>query len=346
LSSFRPAFRGHAPRVIKPESRFLEGLRTLAFVGVTVLLSFASGSGLTGFTGLREETNKALRSTGKKMRVSTLLKIVTLFAAVGLLFLSGDLAFTDETIPWKEVDEGLLVAEFESVFNNTPYSITVVKIDPEYYSFRLLCATEHGRQPLTPKEWASKYQMVAAVNAGMFQEDGLTSVGFMKNFAHVNNPRLSKANAILAFNPVEKNIPEIQLIDRECQDFNGLRQKYQSFVQSIRMISCNQQNVWSRQDARWSTLAVGMDAKGNVLLLFSRTPHSVHDFIDILLSLPLSLQSAMYLEGGPQASLYLSTSGMTLERCGVWGGLENSSIQFPLPVPNVIGISKKPRAKT
>ncbi len=280
------------------------------------------------------------------MRVSFLLKITAFcLAAFGLLSLFCHFSFTSVTIPWKEADEGLLVAEFESVFDNGPYEITVVKIDPQRYSFRLLCATELGKESLTTKEWALKYQMLAAVNAGMFQENGLTSVGFMKNFGHVNNPRLSKANTILAFNPVGENLPDIQLIDRECQDFNDLRQKYQSFVQSIRMISCSQQNVWGRQDSKWSTLAVGMDFQGNILFLFSRTPLSVHDFIDILLSLPLSLKSAMYLEGGPQASLYLSTSRMTLERYGVWGGLEKNSLQFPLPVPNVIGITKKPRAK-
>jgi hypothetical protein len=168
----------------------------------------------------------------------------------------------------------------------------------------------------------------------------------MKNFDHVNNPRLNKANTVLAFNPVDKNLPEIQIIDRECQDFNELRQKYQSFVQSIRMISCDQQNVWTRQDGKWSTLAVGMDTQGNILFLFSRTLNSVHDFIEILLSLPLSLKSAMYLEGGPQASLYLSTPKMTLQKDGVWGGIDENSLQFSLPVPNVIGIYKKPRTKT
>jgi len=280
------------------------------------------------------------------MRVSILLKILTFcLAAFGLISLFGHFAFTSVTIPWKEADEGLLVAEFESVFDNDPYEVTVVKVDPERYSFQLLCATEHGKESLTVKEWALKYQMLAAVNAGMFQENGLTSVGFMKNFGHVNNPRLSKANTILAFNPVGENLPEIQLIDRECQDLNDLRQKYQSFVQSIRMISCSRQNVWSRQDSKWSTLAVAMDTQGNILFLFNRTPLSVHDFIEILLSLPLSLKSAMYLEGGPQASLYLSTSSMTLERYGVWGGLEKNPLPFPLAVPNVIGISKKPSVK-
>jgi uncharacterized protein YigE (DUF2233 family) len=188
--------------------------------------------------------------------------------------------------------------------------------------------------------------MLAAVNAGMFQENGLTSVGFMKNFDHINNPKLSKANTVLAFNPVDESIPTVQIIDRECQNFSELRQKYQSFVQSIRMISCDRQNVWTRQDAKWSVLALGMDTDGNILFLFSRTPNSVHDFIEILMSLPLSLKSAMYLEGGPQASLYLSTPKMTLQRDGAWGSLEENSLPFPLPVPNVIGIFKKVRAKT
>jgi len=281
------------------------------------------------------------------MRVSGLLKIMGFGLAVfGLVRLSGSFASTGVIIPWNEAEDGLHVAEFETDFDNAQHALTLVKIDPARYSFKLLCATEHGKEPLNAKEWASKYQMIAVVNAGMFQENGLTSVGFMKNFNHVNNGRLSRANTILAFNPVEKNIPEIQLIDRECQNFNDLRPKYQSFVQSMRMISCKQQNVWAEQDAKWSTLAVGTDTQGNILFLFSRTPCTVHDFIEILLSLPLSLKSAMYLEGGPQASLYLSTSRMTVERYGVWGGIENNSLQFPLPVPNVIGISKKSSTKT
>jgi len=280
------------------------------------------------------------------MRAPLLRKIMPCcLAALGMISFFGSLTAANETIPWKETDDGLFVAEFESVFNDAPYSITVVKIDPGRYSFKLLCATQYGKEPLTTKEWALKHQMIAVVNAGMFQENGLTSVGFMKNFDHVNNPRLGKANTILAFNPVDESLPEIQIIDRECQDFNELRQKYQSFVQSIRMISCDRQNVWTRQDSKWSTLAIGTDSQGNILFLFSRTPSSVHDFIEILLSLPLSLKSAMYLEGGPQASLYLSTPKTTIERDGVWGGIEDNSLRFSLPVPNVIGVCKKPRAK-
>ena len=263
--------------------------------------------------------------------------------AFGLILLLAGSAPAASAIQWKEADKGLRVAEFQTVFNDLPYAITLVKIDPANYSFKLLCATEHGREPLSVKDWALTHHLVAAVNASMFQADGLKSTDFMQNFDHVNNPRLSRDNTILAFNPVGNNLPQIQLIDRECQDFNDLRSQYRSFVQDIRMISCSGHNVWSRQDAKWSTLAMGMDTRGDILFLFCRTPGSVHDFIEILLSLPLSLKSAMYLEGGPQASLYLSTPKMTMERYCTLDGLESDSIKFALPIPNVIGITKKTR---
>jgi hypothetical protein len=70
----------------------------------------------------------------------------------------------------------------------------------------------------------------------------------------------------------------------------------------------------------------------------------VHDFAEVLLSLPLSIKTAMYLEGGPQASLYLSTPKMMLERNGIWEGFEeNGPFQFSLPIPNVLGVVRKTR---
>lgn len=245
---------------------------------------------------------------------------------------------------WKQIDEGLFTAEFSLPKPGfSEFRVTVIRIDPRYYAFKLLCASENDREKKTVREWCQKFDLVAAVNSGMYQEDGITSVGYMRNFSHINNPRLGKDRTILAFNPATSDVPEIQIIDRECQDFNVLRRKYLTFVQSIRMISCDQQNVWNQQAAKWSTLAIGTDEGGKVLLMFGRSPSSVHDFIEVILSLPLSLTSAMYLEGGPQASLYLKTGNTTLERYGTWEAnfKDDDSLQIPLPIPNVIGIVRK-----
>ena len=248
---------------------------------------------------------------------------------------------------WRRLDTGLSLAEFATApgAGNGNDKITVLRIDPAYYAFKLLCASQLGDVKMTAKEWSQKFHLTAAVNAGMYQEDGLTSVGYMKNFDHVNNPRLGRDKAVLAFNPIDSGVPSIQLIDRDCQDFNTLRLKYRTLVQSIRMISCEQQNVWTQQPQKWSTVAIGLDQEGRVLFLFCQAPRSVHDFIEILLSLPISIRNAMYLEGGPQASLYLSSNGVELAKSGVGESAfaGNESVLFAWPIPNVIGIVKKPQ---
>jgi hypothetical protein len=269
-----------------------------------------------------------------------------LWAVVFVLTLVIDISSVQcETNPWREVEEGLLVGEFEAQLK-PPFRdarILVLRLDPQKYSFKLLSASENSGRKMTVREWTEQYGLVGAFNAGMYQTDGATSVGYMKNFKHINNGRLNINNAVLAFNRADASVPEIQIIDRKCQDFGELKGKYQSFVQSIRMISCEQQNVWSQQPTGWSTLAIGMDKNNNVLVIFSQQSYSVHDLIEILLSLPISIYNAMYLEGGPQASLYFSTKDGMIERYGGWEGSPDSHnpLQILWPIPNVIGIVRK-----
>ncbi len=261
-----------------------------------------------------------------------------------ILFIAHDGMSQNST--WRKLDEGLFLGQFNP-FYETPSKeskITIAKISPTYYSFKLFCASELGKMRLTPKEWCKKYDLISAINAGMYQQDRLTNVGFMKNFLHLNNPRLNSAyKAVLAFNRLDLNVPEIQIIDLKCQDFDKLKSKYQTFVQNIRMISCTQENVWSKQDKRWSLASLGVDKEGNVLFIFSEAPYSVYDINHFLLSLPISIFNAMYLEGGPEASLYLSAPGIELEKMGIYGiGLDESAVRSGAhAIPNIIGIVKK-----
>jgi uncharacterized protein YigE (DUF2233 family) len=246
---------------------------------------------------------------------------------------------------WKKVDEGLHIGEFASQGKSkiNASGITIVKIDPRGYSFKLLCASEQDKIKMTPKKWCRKHGLIAATNAGMYQGDGIRNVGYMKNFSHINNPKLSASyKAVLAFNPIEPTLPEIQIIDLKCQDFERLKFKYQTLVQNIRMISRQQQNVWSKQDKIWSMAVFGIDKSGNALFIFTESRYSGYDFANILLSLPISIYNAMYLEGGQQASLFFSANDVKFERIAFPSSLnENENIPVARPVPNVIGIVKK-----
>jgi len=108
------------------------------------------------------------------------------------------------------------------------------------------------------------------------------------------------------------------------------------------MISCRQENVWSKQDKMWSMAVFGIDKSGNALFIFTESPYSGHDFAHALLSLPISIHNAMYLEGGQQASLYFSANNIELDRIGLPISVnENGNIPVARPIPNVIGIAKK-----
>ena len=265
-------------------------------------------------------------------------------ASILLLFTLTSFRTTSE-ISWQELDTGLFYAEYaapQKSFTGDS-KINLLKIDPKHHEFVLASAKEPGETILTAPQWAQKKKLLAVINAGMYQMDFKTNVGYMKNFAHTNNPRLNKDNTILAFNRKDSSVPEIQIIDRTCQDWEVLKDQYSSFTQSIRMVDCKQQNRWSQQPKKWSMVAIGMDSSGNVLFAFSRSPYTVHDFIDILLEAPMNLYNLMYLEGGPEASFYVKHGDTEVTKFGSYetGFVENDGNDHFWPIPNVIGVRRK-----
>lgn len=240
---------------------------------------------------------------------------------------------------WKMLETGLELGSFHSP--NYPDSvqatITILRIDPVFFSFRLLCssAPDQGNS-LSAKNWCKKEHLVAAINASMYQEDYKTSVSLMKTSLHINNSYLSKDKTILAFNPKDSSVPKIMIIDRQCDDFATLKKIYLSFVQSIRMISCTRKNVWT-QGEQWSIAALGTDTDGKALLIFTSAPHSVHEFNTILMKLPVKIDRAMYLEGGHIAQMAITTGKFEKEYIGEFSGTGFSPSEAP-QIPNVIGI--------
>ena len=249
---------------------------------------------------------------------------------------------------WQVLEPGMEWAQFpsprKSEFGNS--LVTVVRFDPAYFEADVYCASQFDSVSRTAGEWAEKLGLVAAINAGMYATDHLTAVGFLKNRNHVNNPRLSKKYlSVFACQPRDDSVPPWQIIDFGCQKFADWKSKYHAFSQSIRMISCQQKNVWQQQPNKWSIAALAIDQKGRLLLIHCRSPYSVHDFIDILMTLPVHIYNAIYLEGGPEASLYFTSGKVKKELFGSFesGFFLNNSNDHPWPIPNIIGIKRKPR---
>ncbi len=247
---------------------------------------------------------------------------------------------------WQRLDKGIELGTFLSPLPAEVGGslVTVLRIDPKYYRLHLLNASAiQNGSPMSPKQWCQQNGLTAVINASMYQTDYKTSVSLMRKKGHTNNPRLSKDMTILAFDRLDNSVSEVKIIDRQCEDFEFWKQKYATLVQSIRMISCTGKNVWKQQSRRWSTSAVGIDTKNNVLFIHVRSLYSTHDLINILKELPLNISRAMYTEGGPQAQLYIKVPAKEFEFVGSYevGSSDANKGSLSWPLPNVIGISKR-----
>ena len=249
-------------------------------------------------------------------------------------------------VTWELLEPGLELGTAESPIASAAGDsrIHILRIDPTRFELSLLnsSAAPDGTL-LTAKQWSERFGLVAAINASLYQTDHSTSISLMKSRTHTNNPRLSKHNAVLLFDRLDDSVPPVTIVDRTCRNLDDVQGRYGAMVQSIRMVSCDRSNVWSQQpDKKWSAAAIGIDQRGQLLFIHLRSPLTTHDLIDALLALPLGLREAMYVEGGPEAQLYVKAAGREVEFVGSHGssfaGIENS---YALPIPNVVGVRRK-----
>ena len=265
--------------------------------------------------------------------------------AIALSFVAAPLSAEQGKTKWQTLEQGLQLAVFVSpqISEYGDSRVRVLRVDPTHFELKLINASAGDKTSRTAQQWSQKHHLVAAINTSMYQKDYLSSVSLMRTVGHVNNPHLSRDKTILAFGPKNKKDAPVKLIDRQCDDLEFWRKRYTTLIQSIRMISCKNGNVWQQQKRKWSTAAIGVDNKDRVLFIHVRSPYSTHDLINILLRLPLNIKGMMYVEGGPEAQLYIKSGKHEYEWFGSFetGFNEDNKNAIAWPIPNVVGIVRR-----
>ncbi len=285
----------------------------------------------------------------------TLLRGTLFVALLHVCCVSGGSAVVQEPVSrmvnrWQQLEAGLEFGAFPALQRSETGDsvIRVLRIDPEFFELHLMNASAgDSHRRLSTREWCRRYNLVAAINASMYQTDYRTSVSLMRSTRHVNNPTVTQDKAILAFDRHRSTVPRVKIIDRQCEPFHEWDNAYGSFVQSIRMISCKGRNVWRQQpDKKWSTAVIAVDREGKVLFIHVRSIYSTHDVIENLQQLPLNISRAMYVEGGREAQLYIHSGQFERELVGSHGNSAFSLSRGAPPVPNVIGLRRRSQATT
>jgi hypothetical protein len=216
-------------------------------------------------------------------------------------------------------------------------SLYVVRVDPRHAHLQAALASETGAGPRTAGGWCQRAGLSVAINAGMFQTDQESNVGYLRHGKHLNNGRWNAYRSVLAARPKGSARPAIVWRDLDQSKATADLSGYEIVVQNLRLIAGKGKNVWAENGKRWSEAAVAADSDGHVLFLFSRAPYSMRDFNELLLKLPLNVTQAMHVEGGPEASLSIHTASVNLDLSGSY----NDTNRDQWPIPNVLGVARE-----
>jgi hypothetical protein len=285
--------------------------------------------------------------------LASTLAVLAMLGAWGMVLFPVDLARADDAPGWTELDTGLQLGVFTAPdAPDGPERIVAVRIDPAYYEFSLHTTSEEGEPALSLAEWGRRHDLNAVINASMYLPDARTSTGYLRNGEHLNNPRIGgNLGAFFVFGPQspdlpqadlpQADLPQADLLDRTADPWEALLPQYRSVVQNYRLIGANRRILWPQGGPLYSVAAVGQDASGAILFLHCREPITAWRFATILLALPIDIRDVMYVEGGPQAGLYLRTP----LRTDVWMGRHPADFwsggNAAAPLPNVLGARRK-----
>jgi hypothetical protein len=250
---------------------------------------------------------------------------------------------------WKPLAPGLELGIFGASRSNEigDAKITILRIDPQLWELEFAGASQNQeeQQLHTAREWCEERGFVVAINAGMFQTDYLSNVGYLKAGDHLNNPGVNHYLSVAAFDPVVEGLPPFRIFDLDylAITMEQIIGDYETVIQNLRLIKRAGENRWRQQSKIWSEVALGEDIDGNILFISCRSPYSMHDLNEELLQLGIGLVCAQHLEGGPEAQLYIKVDELEQQLVGSYetNFYERDDNHTPSRIPNVIGVKKR-----
>ncbi len=242
---------------------------------------------------------------------------------------------------WKSIEQGFELGSFPiEDASGVPVDVVIARFDPQYFDFVALCATLPGKKIRSLRGWVRKEGLVAAINAGMYQEDGLTHTGYFRFDEHVNNHRIAmRFGAFFVAMPYEgKTLPRAAVLDRSASSWESLLPQYRVVVQNFRLISADRRPQWDILGPEHPVSALGMDTQGRILFIHCREDITCNALARQLLELPVDLVQTMYVEGGSQAGLAID-DGTGIQ---VWSGRGKADFLLDgVLLPNIIGVRRR-----
>ena len=218
----------------------------------------------------------------------------------------------------------------------------IVRIDPSVARIQPALAAKEESSRLTAGAWCEAKRFVATINLGMFQDDGLSNVGYCRVGERVFSGRwVASYKSLFVAGARKPDIAAATLLDLDRPGARERAEDYEVAIQNLRLIRSPGVGVWERQPKRWSEAAVAEGDGGRLYFIFLRRALAMKDFNDAVLALPLGIRTAMHVEGGPEASLSIRGVSASRDFSGSFetGFHESDDVSVQWPIPNVLGVA-------
>ena len=219
--------------------------------------------------------------------------------------------------------------------------IDIVRADLAHHRLRVLTAAREGRSQPAPT-WREMFHLVAVINAGMFHNDGDPVALIIEDGVAVSADN-KKYQGYLAFDPIAATDTPALMTGRDCPGFSlaDVKKRYRSVVQGPRLLGCTGEALPWADKKQYSSAAIGLDRMGRAVFLHARAAVTMTELSQALAS--VDLVGALFLEGGPEASLVVRGVDGELSRVGSYetSFVENDTNQSFWWLPNVIGLETR-----
>jgi hypothetical protein len=214
----------------------------------------------------------------------------------------------------------------------------VVRADTARYKLRLLTKAQEGASQPAP-QWRERYKLTAVTNAGMFHAGG-APVSLIVQDGTVLSKDNKKYGGYLAFDPIAATDPPVVIAGRDCASFDlaSLRARYRSILQSNRLLGCTGEALPWADQKQYSAAAIGIDRAGRIVFIHARAAVTMTELARAVAS--LGMAGALFLEGGPEASLVVRGDKAEVARVGSYetGFVENDENKSFWWLPNILAL--------
>ena len=236
-----------------------------------------------------------------------------------------------------------LTAERWRVDPTADACLDLVRVDLAKHSLEILAAArEQGGARPAPR-WVDDFALAAAINLAMFRDDGAPVALAVDARGVLTGKDNAPFGGFLAFDPVDPRDAPAIVAGRPCGGFDlaALRRRYRAVVQSYRLLDCDGGAIAWKDEKRYSAAAVGVDRDGRLVLVHVRAAFTMKELSASLARPELRLAGAIFVEGGPEASLVVHADRV-LERIGSYetGFVESDDNQRFWDLPNVLGVTR------